>query len=530
MKILRLQLCILAAAGIAWAQTPCEKLAGLSLPNTKITLAQTVAAGEWTPPLAAPGGRGGPGNAGRGAGAGSGGRGSGRGVPPAQQALIKSMPAFCRISVTLTPTSDSDIKSEIWLPVSSSWNGKFEVMGNGGWAGTIPYPTQALVDGYAAGATDTGHVASDQLFGIGHPEKIVDFGWRAVHETAVAGKALIAAFYGSPTKESYFNGCSTGGRQAMAAAEKYPTDFNGIAAGAGVNPNTLHHMNSMIITTLAHKDNYADYIPPSKYPMIHKAVLDKCDALDGVKDGLIENPLVCKFDPAEIQCKGEDGPSCLTNGQVELARQFYSGSKNSRTGELIYPGYARGTELTWGVEAGPNPEAAAIETFRNVVFQDPNWDWRTLNMDSDMTLAVKEGKLLVDIGYDLSAFVRAGGKMLIYHGWNDGNVAAQNSINYYNNVMKAMGGESRITNSIRLFMVPGMGHCQGGEGAPSTFDKAAVVDAWVTTGKAPDKIIGSHLTDDKLDRTRPLCPYPQIAKYKGAGSTDDAANFSCAKP
>jgi feruloyl esterase len=500
---LRLFICAVPA----FAQRPCESLKELTLSNTKITKADMVAAGAFTPP---------PNPQGRG--------------PGGQNAASKKLPAFCRVAVTLTPTSDSDIKSEVWLP-AGGWNGKFEVVGNGGWAGNIGYPNlgQALTDGYAAAGTDTGHTGGSASFAYGHPEKMVDFGWRAIHETAVAGKAIISAFYGDAARYSYFNGCSTGGRQAMNAVQRFPKDFNGVIAGAPVNPMTRLHAGSMYNTMFAHKDE-ANYIPPSKYPMIHKAVIEACDALDGVKDGLIENPMACKFDPKELECKGEDGPACLTKPQIELARTIYGGAINPRTKAQIYPGWERGSELGWGVTAGPEPEGPAVDTYRYVVFNDPKWDWRALNFDSDIQLSDERGNSTINaVATDLSPFFDSGGKLLMFHGWSDPNVAPRNTVNYYNGVLKTMGGESKVSNSIRLFMVPGMGHCGGGEG-PSVFDKVAVIDAWVTSGKAPDRIVASHNANGAVDRTRPLCPFPQVTKYAGEGSFDDAANFSCRVP
>jgi feruloyl esterase len=501
-----------AAALSAAAQTTpstCEDLAKLSLPNAKITLVASVAAGAFTPPPN-PNGRG------------PGGRGGGN--------PYKDVPAFCRVALTLTPTSDSDIKSEIWLP-ASGWNGRFEVFGNGGWAGSIGYNNfgEALAAGYAAAGTDTGHTGGDASFAYNHPEKMLDFGFRAVHETAVAGKAIVAAFYGNPAQYSYFNGCSTGGRMALNAVQRYPKDFNGVIAGAPVNPMTRLHAGSMYNTIYAHKDE-ANYIPPSKYPMVHKAVIDACDELDGLKDGLIQNPMACKFDPAVLLCKGEDGPNCLTKAQVGLANTIYGGAKNPRTGEQIYPGWERGSELGWGVTAGPNPEGPAVSTYRFDVFHDPNWDWHTLNFDSDIALSDERGNATINaVVTDLTPFLSAGGKLFLFHGWQDPNVAPRNTVNYYNNFVKDSGGLAKVSDSVRLFMVPGMGHCGGGEG-PNTWDKTAVLNDWVTTGKAPERVVASHSTDGKVDRTRPLCPYPQVAKYRGTGSVDDAANFACSAP
>ncbi|MCX6629210.1 MAG: tannase/feruloyl esterase family alpha/beta hydrolase [Candidatus Solibacter sp.] len=490
------------------AQDPmaCDNLAKLALPNATITLAQSVAPGAFTQP--------------------AGGGGGGRGPAPS----FTNLPAFCRVAATLKPTSDSDIKMEVWLP-RTGWNGKFEVVGNGGWAGNIGYVNmgRALVDGYAAAGTDTGHTGGSASFAYGHPEKMLDFGWRAVHETTVKGKAIIQALYGNPTKLSYFNGCSTGGRQAMNAVQNFPEDFNGVIAGAPVNPMTRLHAGSLYNTIYAHKDE-ANYIPPSKYPMIHKAVLDACDALDSVKDGLIENPLACHFDPKVLECKGEDGPACLTAAQVGLAKAIYGGAVNPRTKEQIYPGWSPGSELGWRVTAGPEPEGPAVDTYRYVVFQDPNWDWHTLNFDGDIALSDKRGNATINaVETDLSPFFAHGGKLLMFHGWSDPNVAPRNTVNYYNQVADTMGGASKISGSVRLFMMPGMAHCGGGEG-PNDFDKIAVIDQWVQTGKAPDSIVASHATDGKVDRTRPLCPFPQVAQYKGTGSIDDAANFTCAAP
>jgi feruloyl esterase len=448
----------------------------------------------------------------------------GRGPAP----VFKTVPAFCRVAVTLTPTADSDIKSEIWLPLAG-WNGKLQVPGNGGWAGTISYNNlaTALVDGYAAASTDTGHTGGSASFAYNHPEKMLDFGFRAVHVTTVAGKAMIKAFYGDAPKESYFNGCSTGGRQALNAVQRYPADFNGVIAGAPVNPMTRLHAGSISNTQFAHQDE-GNYIPPEKYPMIHKAVVEACDELDGVKDGLIQNPQACTFDPKVLECKGDDNATCLTTKQVELARKIYRGAINPRTKEQVYPGWERGSELGWGVTAGPQPEGPAIDTMRYVVFNNPEWDWHTLNLDSDIALGDKMGNATINgVETNLKPFFDAGGKLLMFHGWADPNVAPRNTVNYYSAVLKTMGA-AKVDQDIRLFMVPGMGHCGGGEG-PNDFDKVGAIDKWVTTGKAPDTMVAAHSTGGKIDRTRPLCPYPQVAKYKGTGSIDDAANFTCSK-
>jgi feruloyl esterase len=503
----------LAATSPLFAQSrACEDLTKLDWPGTRVTLAQTVQPGAFVPPAA------------------GGNRGGGANQPPA---VYKTLPAFCRVAVTLTPTADSDIKSEIWLP-ATGWNGKFQVAGNGGWAGTIGYNNlaEALAKGYAAAGTDTGHGNDGTpaaAFAYQHPEKMLDFGYRALHETTLTGKNLIRTFYGTATKESIYEGCSTGGRMGMNAIQRYPMDFDGAIVGAMVNPMTRLHAGSMYNTIFAHKDE-ANYIPPTKYAMIHAAVVAACDATDGLKDGLIATPMACHWNAKALQCKGADAPTCLTAPQVAMVNTIYGGAKNPRTGEQVFPGWERGSEMGFSVTAGPQPEGPAVGTWRYVVKQDPNWDFKTLNYDSDIELSDRMGAAQIDaVATDLTPFFSHGGKLMMFHGWADPNVAPRNTVNYYTRVLQTMGGEAKVADSIRLFMVPGMGHCGGGEG-PNTFDRLGAMEQWLSSGKAPTQMVASHSTAGKVDRTRPLCPYPQVAKYQGSGSIDDAANFACAAP
>jgi len=482
------------------ATTSCEGLASLTLPDTTITRAEVVPAGAFSRSAV--------------------GRGS------AGQAFSNPVP-FCRVAATLKPSSDSDIKIEVWLPVSG-WNGKFQAVGNGGWAGTISYPAmaEALRRGYATASTDTGHATEGGSFALGHPEKFIDFAYRAVHEMTVKAKAIVQAFYGTPPRYAYWNGCSTGGRQGLAEVQRYPDDFDGVIAGAQANPRTRLNAWQLSIGQAALKDPAA-FIPSSKYPAIHKAVVDACDALDGLKDGLISDPPRCRFDPQVLACRGGDGPECLTLRQVETARTIMSPARTSR-GEEVFPGYAPGTELGWGpLVGGSEPTSLAIDQYRFVVFKDPNWDWRTFNLDRDLALADKVDRGTINaIDPNIRPFTQRGGKLLMYHGWADQLVGPGTSITYYNSVVKALGGESATTGAVRLFMAPGMGHCGGGEG-PNTFDTIKALEQWVEHGKAPDEIIASHATNGVVDRTRPLCPYPQLATYKGTGRTEEAANFVC---
>lgn len=474
------------------ALTSCPDVKALKLPNTTITMSEAVTAGAF------------PAQGGRGADA------------------FKSLPAFCRVAATLKPASDSEIKIEVWLP-EAGWNGKLESVGNGAWAGTIGYPAMAaaLAAGYATAGTDTGHSGNNADFIPGHPEKVIDFGYRAVHEMTVAAKGLIAAYYGNGPQHAYWNGCSTGGRQALSEAQKYPEDYDGILAGApAIYASRLQGMQVWAAQTV-HK-NEDSYIPPSKYPAIHKAVLEQCDALDGVKDGVLENPLKCKFDPKVLACRDGDSSSCLTPPQLEAAIRLYAGPKDSKTGQQAFPGLEPGSELGWNMLAGPRPMSLAAEVYKYLVFEDPNWDYKTLNPDTDFPRAEKAvAKSLDATDPNLKPFTERGGKLLIYHGWSDPGIPPMNSVRYYENVAKALGGATKAAASVRLFMIPGMNHCAGGDGTDK-FDGISALDQWVERGKAPDQIIAS-----RPGRTRPLCPYPQSAAYKGTGSTDEAANFVC---
>ena len=485
----------------AWAATPCESLSGMSLTKAKVTSASVVAAGAFVPPT-------------------TGGRGGGAGN-------FASLPAFCRVAATLKPTSDSDIKVELWLP-QEGWNGKFEAVGNGGWAGSIPYAAiaAAMRAGYAAAGTDTGHTGNNAEFAFGHPEKVIDFAYRSIHEMTVHAKAILAEHYGSPAKFSYYNGCSQGGRQGLAEAQRYATDFNGIIVGASAIDQMRMHGARTALNVLVNKSPDA-VIPPTKYSMINKAVLNACDALDGVTDGVIEEPTKCKFDYATLLCKAGDSGDCLTKGQVESAKIMTSPLKDPKTGKTLFDGYLLpGSELGWATLGGPAPLGLSISGLQNIVFGDRSWDYHTIELTADVNRAVKSDKgATATSSPDLQRFFDRGGKLLMYHGWSDPQVTPMNSVSYYKDVVDFLG-KGVAGKSIALFMVPGMNHCSGGPGT-DTFDKVKVIEDWVERGMAPTKIIASHQTNGTVDKTRPLCPYPQVAKYNGSGDTNDAANFSC---
>ena len=512
----------------------CDSLAVLPLQNARVTSAQAVGAGAFTPPAppVAPGREGAAGRAGAAGREGAAGRGGARGAGRGgnQASPYAMLPAFCRVAMTLAPSSDSDIRIEVWLPDSSTWNGKFEAVGNGGWAGTISYPAMAaaLAAGYATTSTDTGHVGNTASFALGHPDKVIDIGYRAVHEMTVQAKAIVNSYYNSAPKYSYFNGCSLGGRQGITEAQRYPADYDGIVAGA-VAWGGMDRYVGVIMNQSAMLKTSGAYIPPEKYPAVHDAVLQACDGLDGVMDGILENPLACRFDPKVLQCKaGEDTFSCLTPAQVQSARMIYAPAKHPKTGKVLTGGLMAGTELQWGTLYSPQGYGNAVEAMKYIAMKDPNWDPATFNAATDVEKAQQadpDGILRSD-NPNIKAFFDRGGKLLMYQGFADPQVTSDNAIRYHQAVIDKVGKQVE-GKSIELFMVPGMYHCQGGPGT-DTFDKAAVLDAWVTSGKAPDRIVASHLDGGKVDRTRPLCVFPRVAKWNGTGSPDEAQNFTCA--
>jgi feruloyl esterase len=475
----------------------CPDLSHFVLPNATIALAQTIEAGSLTLPT------------------------------PTSSEQMRTLPRFCRVAATLKPTSDSDINMELWLP-SSGWNGKFQAVGNGAFNGSIGYSAMmaALTRGYATSSTDTGHVGNTASFGLGHAEKVTDFGWRAVHEMTETAKKLIAAFYETGPKFSYWNGCSAGGRQAMKEAQRFPADFDGIIAGApGLDWTGRAAQAVRVAQTLEKND--AARLSAADRQLLHRAVVDACDALDGVKDGLIENPTRCKFDPGVLLCKTPGQGACLTKEQVDTARLMYSTIRNPETKREI-AGLAPGSELGW-TDRGwtESARATGLDQFRFLVFGDPAWDVRMFNVESDVARADRtDGNTINALDPNLKPFIDRGGKLIQYHGWSDPQISPENSTLYYTRVLEALGGASRVQGAYRLFMAPGMSHCSGGEG-PNTFDMVAALEQWVEYHKAPDQITASHSSNGVVDRTRPLCPYPQVATYKGAGSTDEAASFVC---
>jgi feruloyl esterase len=503
---------------------PCASLTELLLPDMTITTASEIAAGQFIPPSA-------------------------KDPLPA--------PAFCRVVGVAKPASDSVIHFEVWLPPARAWNGKFEGVGNSGYNGSVSYGAmaEALDRGYATASTDTGHSGSDLKFAAGRSEKITDWGYRAVHVMTEAAKLVIRDYEGRFPQHSYFNGCSTGGAQGLSEAQRFPSDYDGIVAGAPGNDRTHLTAGFLWAYAAAHRDKSG--LPTSKLRMINQAVLAACDALDGIRDGIIEDPRRCRFDPGTLLCQGADNGQCLTPAQVEAVRRIYAGPKNPRTGGQIIAGYAPGSESPagdpfggWKTYITGVAEPMRLDFWRYWAFNDPEWDWRTFDFDLDLAYADKKLAAVNATDPDLARFQARGGKLIVYQGWADPVSPAQAAINYYERVMRTMGGAGRTQEFFRLFMAPGMSHCYGGPG-PTIFggagggnarpvsppgnrdpehDVLSALDRWVEHGTPPRRLIASHLTGGVVDRTRPVCPYPRVTRWKASGSSDDARNFACVDP
>lgn len=446
---------------------------------------------------------------------------------------------FCRVSAELKPVADSLIKVQAWLP--EDWNGKMLAKGGGGFNGGLFGASVAMQDGsalgYATVVTDVGHDMSDSAkFAYDSQEALIDYGYRGNHATAVFTKDLIAAYYGRPAHRAYFEGGSNGGREALMEARRFPQDYDGIIAG----------MPAMSFTRLMASFlwNYqaAAGAPglKGKLGLVGKAVLDKCDALDGVTDGVLENPTTCTFDPAALQCKGADAASCLTVGEVEALRKIHGGPRLG-DGTQVFPGLPAGSEThptemnAWIFDPKAIQPAMGQEAFRWMAHRDPEWKREQFDLDRDYPAAAKLGHILDSDDPDLTEFLQRGGKLIIHHGWNDAAIPAGSTLNYYEALLQKVG--SAAGQQVRLFMVPGMGHGPGRPG-PEHYDVLGELDRWVEGGPAPERIVARQFEkaptpffpvdlSAKVVRTRPLCAWPKVAQYDGSGSTDDEANFAC---
>ena len=499
------------------AAEACRNISNLAMPDTRVTLTEIVEMNSF--------------------------------ITPGSDNSITT-PAFCRVVALTSPA----VNFEVWLPLSG-WNGKYQSVGNGGMAGTISYAAMAnaLGRGYATASTDTGHVAGpipfDASWASGRPDLIEDFGHRALHLTTVNAKQVTEAFYSAPPNYSYYVGCSKGGQQGLMEAQRYPDDFDGIIAGDPANDWTRFYAGAHLWYSQAMLSDEESHIPPAKLPALGNAVNAACDALDGIEDGILQNPLACNFEPSTLTCPaGSDDNSCLTPKQVSAVEKIWSGVRNS-DGELIYPGLVPGGEAyrgTWSTWVSGRDPFTSLHWrggegfFRWFVFDDADWDFRSFDFDKDLEYALQKVGPAVDSNDpDLRPFRDNGAKLIVYHGWSDPDISPVASINYYESVIDVIADDTRAINYqsalsatqdfYRLFMVPGMAHCSGGPG-PDRFDALSALENWVERDIAPQTIIASKIEDGEVVRTRPLCAFPEVAAYHGSGSTDEASNFSCVAP
>lgn len=460
-----------------------------------------------------------------------------------------NLPAFCRMTATATPTAQSLINFEVWVPTGAAWNGKMVVTGNGGYSPTLNYADMAYAmrQGYAVVGGDTGHQGDPNamFWGVNQPEKIADWGSRSIHAITGPARALVAGLNARNPSRAYYYGCSTGGHQAYAQIQRYPDDFDGVIAGAPGNNRTRLNVEFMhrFLSNRAANTNSPVILTSAKAALITQRAIAACDTLDGVADGVITDPRTCgaaQFNIDALQCAGADEATCLTAEQVAVARKIYEGPKNRRTGEQIYPGLPVGTESGWaGYWGGAEPVRA--DYWRLWVFENPQWNWWTFDYDRDLAFADAKISPLVDQNNaDIAAFKARGAKAIVYQGWQDPVVNAIDTIAYYDRVNTLQGSQAETDSFFRLFMVPGMGHCSGGAGAthfgnqggpsptPSAdHDVLMALDRWVEGGGAPDRIVATRVVGGAAVRTRSLCPHPKQAVYSGSGSSDDAANFTC---
>lgn len=536
MKTIRfLLLALLGSCGVAQAaamdDAACEKLAALKLEHGEIVSAEVVSSGPRMFKMMLFGG-----------------------IP------WVSLPESCRVAGIARPSADSEIRFEVWMP-TSGWNGKFQGLGGGGLDGVIPYMqmSQALIKGYATAATDSGHqgTMADGVWALNHPEKIIDYGHRSMHEMTVKAKQIVTAYYGKPATRHYFSGCSNGGREAMREAQLYPQDYDGIVVGAPALDSTA------ILPTWGWNQQMIRAVPDgmelgNKLEAVEAAVIAQCDALDGVKDGVIDDPRRCGFKPASIACKaGEDHDECLTPGQVKVLEQLYAGPGPYAGYE--HPGLepagqtgAGGWRDLFDHWYGKSGQYNYVHEFlAYLTYHDASWEFSRFDFKKDrLEMRKRLGGIMDATEPNLDAFLARGGKMIIYHGWSDVALPPRGTVNFYEKLSAKLGPVTQ--DSVRLFMAPGVQHCamgpgpnawgqvNYGEGESPENNVHAALEQWVEKGRKPERLIAGKYDSDvgavfqpgkqKLLRSRPLCPYPQAAKYRGKGSTDDAASFDCVAP
>jgi pimeloyl-ACP methyl ester carboxylesterase len=486
-----------AAAPAARAATPCAELAKLPLSGATVTGVEEIATGEYAP-AAGP-----------------------------RQA---NLPPFCRVALTVPP----QIRIEVWLP-RDTWNGRYRGEGGGGYAGQISYGGLAtgIRAGYATASTDTGHPATAGGTFALNPDGtlntplIADFAERSLRELVVKAKAVINAYYGKGPTYSYWNGCSTGGRQGLMAVQRFPDEYDGLVIGAPAI-NWDRFIAAELWPQVVMNKTVGAPIAASKLNAVTRAVVAACDANDGVTDGVINDPRKCTYDPAALICKGgDDQASCLTPQEADAVRKIWNGPMSAR-GQRLWFGLERGTPL--GGLAGNNAFPIASTHFQYWIRQDPKFDWRTLSeADFEADFGRSQQKFNKLIGTDdanLAGFRKSSGKMIMWHGEADSLIFPRGSVNYFERVLDQNGGPRQVSEFARLYLAPGVGHCGGGDG-PSPVGLFDLVVNWVEKGAAPSTVPANRRREDGTLMSRPLCPYPTIAKWTGQGSPDEAANFAC---
>jgi feruloyl esterase len=507
----------------------CESLSSLKLPNTTITAAQSIPAGGFQPP---------------------------------GSATIPNLPAFCRVTATISPVSDSAIGIEIWLP-STNWNGKYQQSGTHGWGGTFFWGEMAnqIRRGYATGITNDGHTGGgfNVSWGFGHPAKVVDFAYRAVHELSEKAKLTIAAFYGSPPRYAYFNGCSSGGRQALKSAQMFPKDFDGIIGGGAAAYQTHASTEQLIVSINLLSSGLTGQPGANLLTLAQNGATAACDASDGVVDGLIRDPRTCHFDPHTLVCKSAGQSNCLTQAQADAIKANYGPVVDPVTGKFVFSGMSPASEFNQ-INFGYNTALAPFGvTNYALAYNNPNWDPSTFNLHRDLPVLDRELGFINAIDPDLGPFKRAGGKLIQWHGWDDAAFTPGWATKYYEEVVEQTGrgnngndrgnGHSKledVQDFYRLFMLPSVGHCGSGPGPDNIggenqtavsndpeHDVVSALEAWVERGVAPKKLIATKFINNDPTQgiaiQRPICPYPSEAVYK-SGNTNSANSFVCASP
>jgi len=486
----------------AWADTVsdarCRALRSFHLAGGTLASVQPFEAGHYRPPVPDP--------------------------PYAPRIDYSQLSNFCRVAGFLAPTKESQIGFELWLP--AAWNGRLLQVGNGGAAGSIVYSALAdgLRRGYAVVNTDTGHMAPGGEFtwAKGHPELLTDFAYRAVHEVTEASRKLTTSYYAKPPSKSYWSGCSTGGRQGLMEVQRFPKDYDGVVVGAPAYDWAALMLLGMKI---ARHVGTPDGIPVSKLSVLKNAYLQRCDLSDGVADRVVNQPSRCSFDPAVTLCTESSGLECLNQGELAAARAAYAGVLGP-SGQVRFPGTGSGSELEWGLYASPQFHIGG-SFYQNVAAPNAAVDVDSTDLDALLPVLQNASRAIVAANPDIHAFFAHGGKLLMYHGTTDGLIPYGSTENYFKQILQR-AGTTVLTEHVRFFPVPGMGHCAGGEGVDQV-DWLAALEQWENTNTPPEVLVGTH-SDPAKSYTRPVCAYPNVPQFVGAGSEADAANWRCSAP